>query len=186
MLINKKSQRKSVLNTKTVFIFSILAMVCVLFTYCKQGEVENKNPDNELTDLFIADYRVAKESVLRNIPEEYIDKARTTLHVAYQHTSHGTQVARGIFGLPDYKEGDDVIFGITNNSPETGKLDFHDYALGSYAAPGVDASDLSRNETAFIQATRNFLGDNANDDINVIMWSWCNIAGHFPAKNYLP
>ena len=65
-------------------------------------------------------------------------------------------------------------------------MNFRDYALASYASPGVDGSDLSRNETAFIQATRNFLDDDANDDINVVMWSWCNIAGHFPATNYLP
>ena len=134
----------------------------------------------------IASHIVAKESVLRGIPVDYIDKARTTLHIAYQHTSHGTQVARGLFGLPDYKQGDDELFGITNNAPEEGKLDFRDYALGSYAEPGVDASDLSRNETAFIQATRNFLDDPDNEEINVVMWSWCNIAGHFPAKNYLP
>jgi hypothetical protein len=45
---------------------------------------------------------------------------------------------------------------------------------------------LSSNETGFIQATRNFLDDETNDDINVIMWSWCNIAGHDVASNYLP
>ena len=171
---------------RTVLIFSIVAMGGMLFSYCNQSAKTDEDSDNILTDLFIADYRVAKEAVLREIPEEYIEKARTTLHIAYQHTSHGTQVARGIFGLPDYKEGDDLLFGITNNAPESGKLDFHDYALASYATPGVDGSDLSRNETAFIQATRNFLDDNANDDINVIMWSWCNIAGHLPAINYLP
>ena len=171
---------------RAVLIFSIVAMGGLLFTHCKQKDNTNEDPDNETTDLCIADYRVAKESILRGIPEEYIEKARTTLHIAYQHTSHGTQVARGIFGLPDYKEGDDLLFGITNNAPETGKLDFHDNALSSYGVPGVDASDLSRNETAFIQATRNFLDDNANDNINVIMWSWCNIAGHLPVVNYLP
>ena len=171
---------------RTVLIFPIAIMGCILFTQCNQKNMTNEDPENDSTDLFIADYRVAKESVLREIPKEYIDKARTTLHIAYQHTSHGTQVARGIFGLPDYKEGDNLLFGITNNAPESGKLDFHDYALASYATPGEDASDLSRNETAFIQATRNFLDDNANDDINVIMWSWCNIAGHLPATNYLP
>lgn len=171
---------------RTVLVIPIVVMSCMLFTNCNQGEMKDEDSDIELTDLFIANHRVAKEAVLREIPEEYINKARTTLHIAYQHTSHGTQVARGIFGLPDYKEGDDLLFGITNNAPEAGKLDFHDYALASYATPGEDASDLSRNETAFIQATRNFLSDDANDDINVIMWSWCNIAGHLPATNYLP
>jgi hypothetical protein len=134
---------------------------------------------------FIADYSIAKEQVLRSIPADYIEKARTTLHIAYQHTSHGTHVSRGLFGLPDYKSGDAQRFGITNNAPATGKLDFRDYALHSYAAPGEDASDLSRNETAFIQATRNYLDDPKNAEINVVMWSWCNIAGHHVSDNYL-
>jgi len=46
--------------------------------------------------------------------------------------------------------------------------------------------DLSVNETAFIQATRNYLDDSDNSEINVVMWSWCDIAGHNVAVNYLP
>jgi cobalamin biosynthesis protein CobT len=53
--------------------------------------------------VFIAGHDVANETVLRNIPEEYINKAREEFHVAYQHTSHGTHVSRGVFGLIDYK-----------------------------------------------------------------------------------
>jgi len=134
----------------------------------------------------IADHTIAHEDILRAIPEEYINAARNGLHVAYQHTSHGTHVSRGLFGLPDYKAGDDILFAITNNDPQDDKLDFRDYALESYAESGVDASDLSRNETAFIQATRNYLNDPDNSEINVVMWSWCNIAGHDVAGNYLP
>ena len=96
---------------------------------------------------------MAKESVLRSIPREYIDSARSTLHIAYQHTSHGTHVSRGVFGLQDFEDGDQTFFSITNNSPTPNKLDFRDYALSSYAEAGIDAADLSRIETAFIQAT---------------------------------
>ncbi len=134
----------------------------------------------------IADHTIAHEDILRSIPDEYINAARNDLHVAYQHTSHGTHVSRGMFGLPDYKAGDDNRFAISNNDPQDDKLDFRDNAMESYAEPGADASDLSRNETAFIQATRNYLDDPDNSEINVIMWSWCNIAGHDVATNYLP
>jgi len=134
----------------------------------------------------IADHTIAHEDILRSIPDEYINAARNDLHIAYQHTSHGTHVSRGMFGLPDYKAGDDTRFAISNNDPQDDKLDFRDYAMEAYAESGVDASDLSRNETAFIQATRNYLDDPDNSEINVIMWSWCNIAGHDVATNYLP
>jgi hypothetical protein len=143
--------------------------------------------DNDIFNLpsnaFIADYAVATEGYLRSIPEEFINEARNTFHIAYQHTSHGTHVSYGLFGLPDFKSGDDVLFGITNNNPEADKLDFRDYALSSY---GTDASDLSNNETAFIEATRNYLDDPGNAEINIVMWSWCDITGHDVANNYLP
>ena len=42
---------------------------------------------------YIADYTVAKQEVLRQIPAEYIYLAKKNLRVAYQHTSHGTHVS---------------------------------------------------------------------------------------------
>ena len=147
---------------------------------------------------YVAGHEVAKESVLRRIPREYIDKARTTLHIAYQHTSHGTHVTRGLSGLNDYKERDrqlfgfsyvDYAFGLGESTPIPGKLDFRDHALINHAPEGIDQRevwDLGRNEIAFIQTTRNYLDDPLNAEINVVMWSWCNIAGHRVAENYLP
>jgi len=134
---------------------------------------------------YIADYRVAKESTLRSIPVEYVNKARTELVIAYQHTSHGTHVSRGVFGLQDYKTGDGLLFGVSE-TPDIEKLEFRDYALEDYAPPGITAIDLSVDETAFIQTTRNYLDAPENATVNVVMWSWCNIAGHDPASNYLP
>jgi len=164
-------------------IVCLLALGIVLMS-CEKNDL---NPEiNPGTTSVIASDSVAFESVLRDIPTNYIEAARNNLHIAYQHTSHGTHVSYGMFGLPDYKSGDETLFAITNNSPQSGKLDFRDYAMASYAASGIDASDLSRDETAFIQATRNYLDDDGNSEINVVMWSWCNIAGHDVANNYLP
>ncbi len=170
--------------TKIATLLFPLVIISLFITGCKTKQ-DNKS-EKLACDNYIADYKTANESVLRSIPEKYIDLARTTLHIAYQHTSHGTQISRGLFGLQDYKKGDDVLFGITNNDPEEGKLDYRDYALSGYSPPEIDASDLSRNETAFIQATRDFLDAPANAEISVVMWSWCNIAGHNPIDNYLP
>ena len=164
-----------------IYFASIVSLF--LLTTCEKDSQDNiLLPEN----AYIAGYNVATEAFLRNIPEEYIDYARNNLHVAYQHTSHGTHVSYGLFGLQDYKSGDEVLFGITNNNPTSGKLDFHDYAMAAYAADGEEASDLSSNETGFIQATRNYLDDPVNAEINVVMWSWCNIAGHDVSGNYLP
>ena len=163
----------------------VLALSCFLtfiFTSCEKDDPEFIKGENAV----IADHTIAFEDILRSIPDEYISAARNNLHIAYQHTSHGTHVSYGMFGLPGFMAGDDILFGISNNDPQPNKLDFRDYAMASYAEAGVDASDLSRNETAFIQATRNYLDDPDNSEINVVMWSWCNIAGHDVAANYIP
>jgi len=163
------------ITISTLFILPLFIIAC---------KEENVSPD-PVGPVFIAGHEIAVEETLRSIPEEYIEKARSEFHVAYQHTSHGTHVSYGIFGLQDYKTGDETLFAVSNNDPSLGKLDFRDYALSAYAPPGVDASDLSRDETAFIQTTRNFLDDPDNSIVNVVMWSWCNIAGHDVEENYL-
>lgn len=161
-------------------IIGIVGVMAFMLTNC-----EKTDPDPLYTGELIANHTIAKEEVLRNIPEEYINKARTELHVAYQHTSHGTHVSFGVFGLPDYKAGDQLLFAVSYDQ-EVGKLHFRDNVLSSYAPNGVTAIDLSVDESAFIQTTRNFLDAPENAEINVIMWSWCNIAGHNVEKNYLP
>ncbi len=147
---------------------------------------------------YVADHEIATQEVLRSIPGQYIDAARTGLHIAFQHTSHGTHVSRGMLGLQDFQTGDKTLFGIkftsagrsTNFSgtENDGKLDFHDYAInrGPYNANSPSSPDLSVDETAFIQLTRNYLDDSENQDINVVMWSWCNIRNHNVRDNYLP
>ena len=134
---------------------------------------------------YIADYSVAKEDVLRSIPIEYIRKARTELKVSYQHTSHGTQVYQGLSGLLYYKPGDDTLFAMYPN-PKTNKLLFRDNFMYKIAPEGVEAVDLSADETAFIQTTRDYLDLPENAEINVIMWSWCDIADRDVMGNYLP
>lgn len=162
-------------------IFLTCLLISVLLS-CEKDDPVNIQGDQAV----IADHTIATREILGSIPETYINAARENLHIAYQHTSHGTHVSYGMFGLPGFRDGDETLFAISNNDPQAGKLDFRDYAMASYAEPGVNASDLSVNETAFIQATRNYLDDPENAEINVVMWSWCDIAGHDVAGNYLP
>jgi len=134
---------------------------------------------------YIADHRVAKEEALRNIPVEYINKAKADFVVAYPHTSHGTHVSRGMFGLQGYKTGDDVLYGISS-TPEENKLEFYDRAMLDYAPEGVERLDLTTNQTIFIQVTRDYLDAPENARVNVVMWAWSRINGADVAGNYLP
>ena len=128
-----------------------------------------------VTGKYIADYTVAKDSVLRSIPDTYINTARTTLHVAYNHTSHGTHVSYGVYGLPGFKTGDATKFGVTNAADDPAKLDFHDNEIGG--AYG-DLSTADANWATWRDQVRAYLDDADNANINVMMWSWCDITGH--------
>ncbi len=186
MFFNKIFNNLHPSKTKNMRITTtITLMTLLLISSCSKSENNDPGPlppAGEGTQ-FVADHTVALEDVLRKIPKQYIDLARTTLHVAYQHTSHGTHVSYGMYGLPDYKTGDKELFGITRNKQQTNKLDFYDNIIADYSN-GVP--DLSTNETAFEEGTRKFLDDPDNADINVVMWSWCSITDHNVAANYLP
>ncbi len=108
---------------------------------------------------------------LELIPESAILNAKSDLHIAYDHTSHGSQLTDGMTGLigqtdlVGYK-GDIYNW---NNGGTDNALDLHDY----FSPVG----DLG-SETLWAPATRTYLDDDANSEVNVIIWSWCNIMGH--------
>ena len=86
--------------SKRKFFIPILFSLVIL-TSCEKEKNEEFIPELPPSSA-IADHEVAFEDILRSIPETYIDQARNQLHVAYQHTSHGTHVSYGLFGLQDF------------------------------------------------------------------------------------
>jgi hypothetical protein len=98
-------------------------------------------------------------TTLEAIPDEWIAMARQTLHIAYGHTSHGSQLTDGMTGLKTFK-GTQYNW---NNGGSGGALDLHDYAMeGDLGNPDF---------TTWATRTRSYL--TANPDVNVIIWSWC-------------
>jgi len=131
-------------------ILSIGVMISLLVNSCSK--------ENDLWEVEdgIFDHTTIS---LSSIPSEWITKAKTDLHIAYGHTSHGSQVTDGMSGLVSFK-GSEYAW---NNGGTGGALDLHDYAM-----PG----DLGNpNYTQWEKETRSYL--NANSDVNVIVWSWC-------------
>jgi len=116
-------------------------------------------------------YTVAQTSIIANhnsaklsiIPTNWIDSAKAKLHIAYGHTSHGSQLITGMEGLENWK-GSQYAF---NDGGTNGALDIDDYAFSG-------ASDLGNpNFTAWESATRSYLNDQSNNNVNVVIWSWC-------------
>jgi len=100
-------------------------------------------------------------SRLLDVPTAWIEHAKQTLHIAYGHTSHGSQLVTGMTAVRQ-QYGSLYAFAAGGAA---GALDLRD-------TPFSGASDLGNpNFTAWATATRNYL--NANPAVNVVIWSWC-------------
>lgn len=108
---------------------------------------------------------------LKSIPPEWIDSAKAKLKVAYFHTSHGSQINSGLTPLDAFMGGKGIYLSGEGGGP--GIMYFDDHY----------GPDLSNREGTFDDETRVFLDDPANQEVNVIMWSWCQILGHDGDEN---
>jgi PKD repeat protein len=115
------------------------------------------------TSAIIVDHTSTR---LADIPGTWITQAKLSLHIAYGHTSHGSQLTGGMTGLVSFA-GVQYAY---NTGGSGGALDLRDY-YGNFGNLGL-ADDLgSPTRTAWATATRTYL--NQHPEINVIIWSWC-------------
>jgi hypothetical protein len=72
---------------------------------------------------------------INQIPESAIDQAKINLHIAYGHTSHGSQLTTGMTGLVDFANNGGLGLALPtgifawNNEGVGGALDLHDTAM---------------------------------------------------------
>ncbi|UJG44074.1 MAG: hypothetical protein K9W46_02575 [Candidatus Heimdallarchaeum endolithica] len=119
------------------------------------------------TAPIIADHSIANLVRLDQIPDEAIIEAKNKLHIAYQHTSHGSQIITGMADLPSFKEANGGTPGLFSYNSSF----LEDNTIASYAPDPGQAADAGYSQWS--NATRAFLQDINNKDVNVIMWSWC-------------
>jgi len=117
------------------------------------------------TDSMVIDHR---DTHLADVPLEWIEAAKRDLHIAYGHSSHGDQVVTGMTGLTTFANAPHGGSTYAWNNGGTGA------ALDLADKPFSGATDLGNPDfTAWATATRHYLDDPANADVNVVMWSWC-------------
>jgi hypothetical protein len=103
---------------------------------------------------------------ISQIPESAIIKAKTELHIAYGHTSHGSQIITGMNNLDEFMGGTGLYSW--HDGPENGSLDIDD---------GFMSGDLGNpDRTTWATRTREYLNNQNHNDVNVVMWSWCGQA----------
>lgn len=100
---------------------------------------------------------------LTQVPAQWIQAAKSQLHIAYGHTSHGSQVTTGMTGLISFTGGCGGPQFDWNHGGTGGALDLHDYAMGGDVGYYPD----------WVNNTNSYLQDPNHAGVNVIMWSWC-------------
>ena len=100
---------------------------------------------------------------LKSIPISAITTAKLQLHIAYGHTSHGSQIITGMNNLDAFM-GETGLYEWDEGTRE-GYLDIDDYFVSG------DLGNPDRSTWAL--RTRDYLNNSNNIDVNVIMWSWC-------------
>jgi hypothetical protein len=120
-------------------------------------------------DPVVIDHRHGNPTFFKNIPQSYIQAAKDKLHIAYGHTSHGSQLTSGMNSLVDFINGGGLgmscptDFYDWNNGGSGGALDLHDYAM---------AGDVGY-YPQWVNETHKYLTNPVNSNVNVIVWSWC-------------
>jgi hypothetical protein len=137
-------------------VLVLCSLACL--SSCKKDPVGPSDAIVGHDTVVVANHTTAK---LSGIPDQWITKAKSDLHIAYGHTSHGSQLTYGMEALVTSK-GQLYAFNSTGSG---GALELRD-------TPFSGASDLGApDRIAWESATRKYL--NFNPTINVVIWSWC-------------
>lgn len=150
---------------KKLLSLFLFFQACILAVSCGSGSGGSSETSSRTIDHTCID--------ISRVPEYYLNAARANLHIAYGHTSHGSQLIEGMTGLITFMGTNGALYDF-NNGGTGGALDIRDF-YGNFG--GFTANDLGNPDfTAWESATRNYL--DLNNDINVIIWSWCGQVSH--------
>ncbi len=104
---------------------------------------------------------------LSQVPEYWIDRAKSQLRISYGHTSHGSQPVYGMQVLMDDPSYNGLYDFNRNGAIQIDVLSLSDYT------PSGDLGNPDR--TTWAARTREYL-DGSGSDRNVVIWSWCGQA----------
>lgn len=127
-----------------------------------------------------------KNTNLSSIPLEWINKAKADLNIAYNHTSHGSQLITEMNVLAEFPDYGKTYHWSSSPQNSEHQLNLYDRALGKPADLNRGDKDTTDNGIAdWAEQTAQLLTKYINQDglqdnfhTNIVMWSWCNITGH--------
>lgn len=108
---------------------------------------------------------------IASVPLVHIEAAKSTFHIGYGHTSHGSQITTGMSGLVAFANNG----GKGLNHPDDTFAWSHDGSTGLHLFEGSGYNpgylDHDAGYSGWDEKTRTFLDE--NPEYNVIVWSWC-------------
>ncbi len=146
--------------------------------YINDADAVNDNDADQGVIPMIIDHR---STDLSKIPEAALATAKANLHIAYQHTSHGSQLITGMNSLERFPAFNGK-YSWDDSGNEEGALDLDDGGIPGCADLSQGDSEDGNGDTPWVVATRELLDNPANSHINVVMWSWCSINSHNPVR----
>jgi len=154
-------------------VFQIIFLFVLNMSLFAQGKII----DHNCTDITL-------------VPESAINQAKTSLHIGYGHTSHGSQLATGMTGLIGFANNGGLGLSLAqdifkwNNGGTDGALDLEE---GDGYGTGWLDHDCGYPE--WVNETTTYLDDPSHSYVNVIIWSWCGQASGYTEQqmidNYL-
>jgi len=121
---------------------------------------------------------------LSQIPDEWITKAKSDLHIIYKHTSHGSQIISGMDGLKAFPDFGGTYAWSDTYAGDAASLSLDDRPFDS-PYPDLSQGDIDADGNGiddWADWTKDLLENPDFINVNVILWSWCDIAGHDIAR----
>ncbi|MBN2390304.1 MAG: DUF11 domain-containing protein [Anaerolineae bacterium] len=174
---------KTVRWINSFVLLMLLPLFCGTGPTVAAGVTAPDTPQARTTPLIIDHTSVD----ITAVPQEWIEEAKRGLHIAYGHTSHGSQLTDGMSGLVGFANGGglglvlpDDIFD-WNEGGTDGALDLDDYAMGGDVGY---YPDWVNNTISYLGTPDPVTGRGQNHpNVNVIMWSWCGQASWYTEEN---
>jgi len=150
-------------STKVGVILIIFALQFSLIPFSMVSA--DKNSVSALSAPIIANHSIVNEVRLDTINNTLVQQAKDNLHVAYFHTSHGSQLTTNRLEMIAFMEttlGKGQLYNWSEGG-EGDSLDLDDYCI---------SGDLGNPDyTTWETLARPYL--NSNPEVNVFMGSWC-------------
>ncbi|MCD4814248.1 T9SS type A sorting domain-containing protein [bacterium] len=151
---------------KNILLFLQIKLYLVIFIFLTSAANAGFVVDHTNTDL-------------DDIPSAWITAVKANLHIAYNRTSHGGQLLTGLDALENFPSFGSTYDWVDDSHGNSSVLSLDQSGIPGY--PDLSQGDYDNNSNGYsdwADDTYAFLIDSNNYHINVIMWSWCNIAGH--------